>query len=63
MVAKVWDDLKLRDDRGKVSKPNRVVDGSIPGYEIVPLLDRKLAKLSSASCFPQKEKEKEKRVQ
>ena len=51
-VGVVRDDPKLPDDSGEVPKPNRMVDGSIPGYEIFSLLDGKLTRWSSASCVP-----------
>ena len=35
----VQDDPKLPDDSGKVPKSNGMVGGSIPGHEIVSLLD------------------------
>ena len=50
----VRDDPKLLDDSGKVPIPNGVVGGSIPGREIVSLLDRKLAMWSTTSCVPVK---------
>ena len=43
---------KLPYDSGEVPKPNEVVGGSIPGREIVSLLDGKLARWSSASNVP-----------
>ena len=46
--------LKLLDVSGKIPKPNRVVDGLIPGREIISLLDGKLAGWSSASCVSKK---------
>jgi hypothetical protein len=55
-VGVVRDEPKLPDDSGEVPKPNRVVDGSIPGYEIVSLLDGKLTRWSSASCVPKRTK-------
>lgn len=42
------------DDNGDVPKPYGVVGGSIPDRKIVSLLDRKLAKWSSASWVPTK---------
>ena len=50
------DDTKLPDDSGEVPKPNGVIGNSIPGCEIVSLLDRKLASWSSAPCVPKKKK-------
>jgi hypothetical protein len=52
-------DPKLLDDSEEVPKPNGVVGGSIPGHEIVSLLDGKLVKWSSASCVPKTEEEEE----
>jgi hypothetical protein len=52
----VRDDLKLPDDSGKVPKLNGEVGDSIPGCEIVFLLDGKLARWSSASCIPKRKK-------
>jgi hypothetical protein len=58
----VQDDPKLSDDSGEGLKSNKVVGGSIPGHEIVSLLDEKLARWSSASCVPKrKKKRKEKK--
>lgn len=39
VIIEVQYDLKLPDDSGKVSKSNGVFGGSIPGREIVSLLD------------------------
>lgn len=50
---------KLSDDSGKVPKLDGAVGGSILGYEIISLLDGKLASWSSASCVPKKTKKKE----
>jgi hypothetical protein len=38
-----------------------MVGGSTPDHEIVSLLDRILAKWSSASCVPKKERKKKER--
>jgi hypothetical protein len=46
---KVQDDFKLPSDSEGVPKPNRVVGGSIPNYEIVSLLDGKPPMSSSTS--------------
>jgi hypothetical protein len=54
----VRDDPKLPDDSGHVPKPNGVVGNSILGRENVSLLDEKLARWSSASCFSKKNKTK-----
>ena len=56
MYNVVRDILKLPDDNGKIPKLNRLVDSSIPVYEIVSLLDGKLAGWSSVSCVPTKRK-------
>jgi hypothetical protein len=50
----VRNDPKLPDDSGTVPKPNKMVGGSIHDHEIVCLLNRKLAKWSSASCVLKK---------
>jgi hypothetical protein len=55
----VRDDPKLLDDSGEVPKSKRVVGSSIPNYEFVPLLDRKLARSPKMPHVFQKEKEKE----
>ena len=47
----VRDDPKLPDDSGGISKLNGVVGSSIPGCEIISLLDRKLTRCSSTSCI------------
>ena len=39
VIIEVWDDRKLPNDSGKVSKSNKVFGGSIPNREIVYLLD------------------------
>ena len=44
-----WSEMTLNYN-GEVSKPNRVVGGSIPSCEVVSLLDGKLAMRSSVSC-------------
>ena len=46
MALVVSNDPKLPDDSGEVPKLNGVVRGSIPGHEIVSLLDGKLARWS-----------------
>ena len=56
MKGVVRDDPKLLDDNGKVLKANEVVGGSIPGCEIISLLDGKLGRWSSVSCVPNKNK-------
>lgn len=50
----VQDDPKLLDDSGEAPNLNRVVGSSIPGSEIVYLLDIKLAKWSNAFCVSKK---------
>ena len=52
----VGDNSKLPDDSGEVPRLNRVVGGSISSYEIVFLLDMKLARWSNAFCVPQIER-------
>ena len=44
----------LPDDRGKVPKPNGVVDGSIPGHEIFSLLDKIQPGAQAPPVFPKK---------
>jgi len=44
----VRDELELLDDSGEVPKPNGVASVSIPNYEIVSQLDRKLTRWSKA---------------
>jgi hypothetical protein len=48
----VQHDPKLPYDSGEISKPNRVVGGSIHDCEIVSLLDGRVARSSSTSCVP-----------
>ena len=50
------DDPKLLNNKREVPKLNIVVNGSIPGYEIVSLRYRKLGRWSSASCVLKKKK-------
>ena len=57
----VQNDPKLSDDSVEGPKPNRVVGGSIPGHEIVFLLDEKLTRWSSASCVPKRKKKRNER--
>ena len=45
-------------ETGEAPKPNGVVSSSIPGHEIVSLLDGKVARWSNASIVSRKEKEK-----
>jgi hypothetical protein len=45
----VQDDPKLSDDTGEVPKSNGVVGGSIPGRELVSLLDQKLVRWLSVN--------------
>ena len=56
-IHQVRDDPKLLDDCGKVPKLNKLVGGSIPGYEIVSLFDGKLARWSNASCVHKNKKQ------
>ena len=51
----VQDDLELPDDNREVPKPNGVVSGSIPGREIISLLDRKPTRWSNTSLVPKVE--------
>ena len=50
IMGVVRDDTKMLDGSGKVAELNGVNGGSIPGCEIVSLLDGNLAWWSSASC-------------
>jgi hypothetical protein len=50
----VRDNPKLLEDSGEVPKPKGRVGGSIPGCEIISLLDGKLTRWSSTSCVPKK---------
>jgi hypothetical protein len=53
---KVRDDPKLHDDSGEVPKPNGQVADSIPGCEIVSLLDGKTSQVVKAQPLFQKKK-------
>ena len=55
--ALVRDDPKRPNDNGEVPKLNGVVGGSIPGYEIISLLDRTSQVVKCLMYSQNKEKE------
>ena len=55
-----WSEMisPLSVDSGEIPESNGLVGGSNPNCEIISLLDGKLARSSSVSCIPRKEKKR-----